>query len=132
MPQISSVGATAGPSVDPGIRGSGSTFTEENQQYFFGRSNEVRDIFLRVREERLTIMYGQSGLGKTSLLRGGLIPKLRIERFRPVHVLLEFSAESPSLAEQARIALAQACAKTKSSPLGNSFSVGNCSAAYGK
>ena len=62
-------------------------------------------------------MYGQSGLGKTSLLRAGLIPKLRIERFRPVHVLLEFSAESPSLAEQARIALAQACAKGQSDPV---------------
>jgi hypothetical protein len=117
MPQISSVSATAGPSVDPEHPWLGlQSFTEENQQYFFGRTNEVRDIFLRVREERLTVMYGQSGLGKTSLLRGGLIPKLRIERFRPVHVLLEFSAESPSLVEQARIALAQACAKTESEP----------------
>jgi hypothetical protein len=117
MPQISSVAATAGPSVDPEHPWLGlQSFTEENQQYFFGRTNEIRDIFLRVREERLTVMYGQSGLGKTSLLRAGLIPKLRIEHFRPVHVLLEFSADSPSLVEQARIALAQACARAKSEP----------------
>ena len=117
MPQISSVTATVGPSVDPDHPWLGlPSFTEENQQYFFGRSNEIRDIFLRVREERLTVLYGQSGLGKTSLLRAGLIPKLRVERFRPVHLLLEFGAESPSLVEQARIALAQACAKGHSEP----------------
>jgi energy-coupling factor transporter ATP-binding protein EcfA2 len=115
MPQVSSVAATVGPQVDPDHPWLGlQSFTEENQQYFFGRTAEIRDIFLRVREERLTVLYGQSGLGKTSLLRAGLIPKLRVERFRPIHLLLEFSAESPSLVEQARAALAQACAKGQS------------------
>jgi hypothetical protein len=117
MPQMSSIAATVGPPVDPDHPWLGlQSFTEENQQYFFGRTNEIRDIFLRVREERLTVLYGQSGLGKTSLLRAGLIPKLRVERFRPVHLLLEFSAESHSLVEQARVALAQACAKGHSEP----------------
>src|SRR5271166_1021011 len=85
-------------------------FTEENQRYFFGRTAEVRDIFLRVRENPLTVLCGQSGLGKTSLLRAGLIPKLRVERFRPVHLLLDFSSSSPSLTNQVREALARVCA----------------------
>lgn len=98
-------------------------FTEENQHYFFGRSAETREIFLRIREHPLTVLYGQSGLGKTSLLRAGLIPKLRIQRFRAVHLLLDFSEAPtdlsmrsryepgvPPLIDQVRAALAQACA----------------------
>jgi tetratricopeptide (TPR) repeat protein len=84
-------------------------FTEENQHYFFGRTAEIRDIFLRVREQPLTVLYGQSGLGKTSLLRAGLIPKLRVERFRPVRILLDFDAAAPLLIVQVRAALADAC-----------------------
>ena len=84
-------------------------FTEENQRYFFGRTAEVRDIFLRVRENPLTVLCGQSGLGKTSLLRAGLIPKLRVERFRPVHVRLDFTDYAVPLVDQIRAALAAVC-----------------------
>jgi tetratricopeptide (TPR) repeat protein len=84
-------------------------FTEENQHYFFGRTAEIRDIFLRVREQPLTVLYGQSGLGKTSLLRAGLIPKLRVERYRPVRILLDFDTAAPPLIAQVRAALADAC-----------------------
>jgi tetratricopeptide (TPR) repeat protein len=85
-------------------------FTEENQHYFFGRTAEIRDIFLRVRGQPLTVLYGQSGLGKTSLLRAGLIPKLRVERYRPVRILLDFDPATPPLIVQVRAALSEACA----------------------
>ena len=104
-----------GPSVDPDHPWLGlHPFSEENQHYFFGRTAEIRDIFLRVREEPLTVLYGQSGLGKTSLLRAGLMPKLRVEGFRPVRLLLDFSADSGSLIAQVRAALAEACADGQS------------------
>src|ERR1700731_2187893 len=105
----------SGPTVDPDHPWLGlHPFAEENHRYFFGRTAEVRDIFLRVRENPLTVLYGQSGLGKTSLLRAGLIPKLRVERFRPVHLLLDFSSTSPSLGTQVREALAMVCADSDS------------------
>ncbi len=99
-----------GPPVDPdhpwlGLR----PFTEENQHYFFGRSREIREIFVRIRDNSLTVLYGQSGIGKTSLLRAGAIPKLRVEGFRPVHVLLDFEPEAHPLLDQVRRALARAC-----------------------
>jgi hypothetical protein len=101
----------SGPTVDPDHPWLGlHPFAEENHRYFFGRTAEVRDIFLRVRENPLTVLYGQSGLGKTSLLRAGLIPKLRVERFRPVRVLLDFGEKSVALVDQVRNALAAACA----------------------
>jgi tetratricopeptide (TPR) repeat protein len=91
-------------------------FTEENQYYFFGRTAEIREIFLRVREQPLTVLYGQSGLGKTSLLRAGLVPKLRVERYRPMRILLDFDAAAPPIIVQVRSALAGACAGEGADP----------------
>jgi energy-coupling factor transporter ATP-binding protein EcfA2 len=100
----------SGPAVDPDHPWLGlHPFAEDNHRYFFGRTAEVRDLFLRVRENTLTVLYGQSGLGKTSLLRAGLIPKLRVERFQPLRVLLDFTETSAPLVDQLRAALAAAC-----------------------
>ena len=61
---------SAGPRVDPDQPWLGlHPFAEENRAYFFGRTPEIREIFERVRQNALTILYGQSGWGKTSLLR---------------------------------------------------------------
>ncbi len=86
-------------------------FSEANQRFFFGRNQEIRDLFVRIRENCLTVLYGRSGLGKTSVLRAGLFPKLRVEGYRPVHILLDYRAEvGASYVAQAREALASACA----------------------
>lgn len=77
-----------------------SPFTEQTKNFFFGRDQEIRDIFLRVREQPLTVLYGQSGLGKTSLLGAGLIPKLKVESYRPVLVRLGYDVNDPPLIEQ--------------------------------
>ncbi|MGH7634829.1 MAG: hypothetical protein ACRENC_13925, partial [Gemmatimonadaceae bacterium] len=42
-------------------------FREANRHFFFGRTLELDDLFRRVRRETLTVLYAQSGLGKTSL-----------------------------------------------------------------
>ncbi|MFM7862982.1 MAG: hypothetical protein ACKPHU_02130, partial [Planctomycetaceae bacterium] len=52
------------------------SFTEDVSQYFFGRDKEIPDLADRIRQRPLTILYGQSGLGKTSLLNAGVIPRL--------------------------------------------------------
>ena len=43
----------------------------------------------------LTILFGQSGLGKTSILRAGIVPRLRPEGYCPVYVRIDYSPESP-------------------------------------
>ena len=77
-----------------------SPYTEATQEFFFGRDLEVRELFRRVREQPLTILFGQSGLGKTSLLGAGLIPKLRVERFRPTLLRLGYEQTDPPLIQQ--------------------------------
>jgi tetratricopeptide (TPR) repeat protein len=84
-------------------------FTEEFQRYFFGRDDEVVEIFGRARNNALTTLFGQSGLGKTSLLGAGLIPMLKVERFTPVLLHLRYNEKGPTVLEQVRGALAQAC-----------------------
>ena len=54
-----------------------ASFTEETRQYFFGREAEVAELARRVQRKLLTVLFGQSGLGKTSILRAGLVPRLR-------------------------------------------------------
>ncbi|WJV51001.1 nSTAND1 domain-containing NTPase [Streptomyces flavofungini] len=44
---------------------------------FFGRERLTEDLVRRVRESRFTVVLGPSGSGKSSLLRAGLIPRLR-------------------------------------------------------
>ena len=62
--------------------------------------------FLRVREHPLTVLYGPSGLGKSSLLGAGLIPKLRVEGYRPALVRLRFEDGDPPLLAQVEGVLA--------------------------
>ena len=52
----------------------------EDQQIFFGRDADIDRLFERVVASRLLVLFGKSGLGKTSLLMAGLFPKLRKEK----------------------------------------------------
>ncbi len=52
-------------------------FSEENAPFFFGRDAQKRDIAKRLRISRLTVLLGQSGVGKSSILGAGVVPQLR-------------------------------------------------------
>jgi tetratricopeptide (TPR) repeat protein len=60
-----------------------------------------------VRREVLTVVFGRSGLGKSSLLRAGLFPVLREEQFLPIPIRLDFSPEAGSLVDQVRELIAE-------------------------
>ena len=57
----------------------------------------------------LTVLFGKSGLGKTSLLKAGLFPRLREKHFLPVYVRLDIRRDAPPLAEQLRDVLRATC-----------------------
>src|SRR6516162_1506766 len=81
-------------------------FTEATQAFFHGRDTEAAELSRRVRRERLTILFGQSGLGKTSLLCAGLFPRLRAADFLPVYIRLDWTTAHVSPAAQVKQALA--------------------------
>ncbi|MGH3722222.1 MAG: tetratricopeptide repeat protein [Pseudonocardiaceae bacterium] len=51
-------------------------FRAQDGDRFFGRSTEARDLAALWRANRLTVLCGASGVGKTSLLLAGVIPLL--------------------------------------------------------
>jgi WD40 repeat protein len=88
------------PGLDP--------FDEADREYFHGRAAESDELLRLVRRESLTVLFGRSGLGKTSLLKAGLFPLLRGEDCLPVYVRLDH-ADGASLREQIFRGLKTAC-----------------------
>lgn len=81
------------------------SFKEVHRAFFFGRDAEITEIMGRIRENSLTILFGQSGLGKTSLIGAAVVPELRDHGFAPVHLRLDYDTSAPSLLEQTRAVL---------------------------
>lgn len=84
------------------------SFTEGLRRYFFGRKQETAELLGRILDRHFTILYGQSGLGKTSLLQAGIAPGLRQNGITPVPLRLRFGEDDPPLGEQINQAVADA------------------------
>src|SRR5881394_3645665 len=96
-------------SVDPQHPWLGlDSFSEETRAYFYGREEEVAELARRVQRKALTLLFGQSGLGKTSILRAGIVPRLRPDGYCPVYVRIDYSPESPAPSEQIKQAIFRA------------------------
>jgi WD40 repeat protein len=53
-----------------------TSYAQENAPFFFGRDAERRVLISNLRASRLTLLYAQSGAGKSSLLRAGVAARL--------------------------------------------------------
>jgi hypothetical protein len=89
-----------------------ASFTEETRAYFYGREDEVAELARRVQRKLLTVLFGQSGLGKTSILRAGLVPRLRGQGYCPVYVRVDYAREAPEPAEQIKQAIARSATRS--------------------
>lgn len=52
-------------------------FSERDAKFFFGRETETEIISANLRSARLTVLYGTSGVGKSSVLQAGVVHNLR-------------------------------------------------------
>ena len=86
------------------------SYSEETRAYFHGRDEEAAELARRVQRKLLTVLFGQSGLGKTSLLRAGIVPRLRAEGYCPVYVRVDYAPDSPAPSEQIKQAIFRATA----------------------
>jgi|CXWL01.1.fsa_nt_gi tetratricopeptide (TPR) repeat protein len=71
-----------------------AAYDEASTKFFFGREEEANDLFRLVQLAPLTVIYGKSGLGKTSLLQAGLYPLLREKHYLPIHLRIDFSVSA--------------------------------------
>ncbi|NML18463.1 S1 family peptidase [Azohydromonas caseinilytica] len=82
-----------------------NAFDEKAARFFNGRNAESAELARLVSQAPLTVLYGKSGLGKTSLLQAGLFPRLRAQGCFPVYVRLAVHAREGELIEQIAAAL---------------------------
>ena len=98
-------------------------FSAEDGPFFFGRDRECELAIANLRGRRLTLLYGASGVGKSSLLHAGVAHRLRRlaheNRDRdstPDLAVVVFSRWSvnpmPALREALNAAVADACGRT--------------------
>ena len=100
-----------------------ASFTEDARAFFFGREKETDELVRLVRRNTLTVLFGQSGLGKSSLLQAGAFPLLREADYLPLYLRLDHGIDvarvsRPSsehgqdahatLADQVKLALVEA------------------------
>ena len=62
--------------------------TPQDRSIFFGRDIEIDITKKLIIATRIVVLFGKSGLGKTSMLQAGLFPMLRLEGYLPIMVRL--------------------------------------------
>lgn len=67
-------------------------FQTDQQDIYFGRSKDAETLFQLTALERLVVLYSKSGLGKSSLINAGLIPRIRQER-QTLPITVRFGAQ---------------------------------------
>lgn len=68
------------------------SYEEKNKAQFGGRDEEIKELYTLVSTSRLTIIFGKSGIGKTSLIKAGLIPELRKNYLLPIYLRVDYSS----------------------------------------
>lgn len=74
----------------PGAR----PFTTGQQKIFYGRTVEIHDLSKLIGIEQLVLLFSKSGMGKSSILNAGIIPKIEDEgRLMPFDIRFRAFAE---------------------------------------
>lgn len=61
-------------------------YGKEDKTFFFGRDDETRELYERLFETNLVLLYGASGTGKTSLINCGLSDKMESSNWLPIFI----------------------------------------------
>src|SRR5665647_1653694 len=76
------------------------SYTEAQSDVYKRQDEEIDRLTNLVKSNTLTIVFGKSGTGKTSLLNAGVFPRLRKDYCLPFRIRLEFQDDSPDLVTQ--------------------------------
>lgn len=54
----------------------------------FGRDDEIKNLYTRILYDTQTVVYGKSGIGKSSIINAGIIPRAKLDGMLPVNIRL--------------------------------------------
>ena len=69
-------------------------------EVLYGRDEDIRALSQRVLNDIDTLLYGRSGIGKSSILNAGVIPAARRKGFTPVYIRLEHNEKESDYVNQ--------------------------------
>ena len=81
--------------------------TAEHAYKFLGRDQEVSELLQFVDNNICTTLYGKSGIGKTSILKAGLFPRLRKAKYFPVYIRLGGTEKAKSTPDKESVTTQQ-------------------------
>lgn len=61
-------------------------YTYSDRDIFFGRDQEIKELYHKIFESRILLLYGISGTGKTSLINCGLANKFEEKDWLPINI----------------------------------------------
>lgn len=67
------------------------SYSREDRKIFFGRDKEIEELYSRVFQSRILVVYGVSGTGKSSLINCGLANKFNDSDWLPVSIRRGFN-----------------------------------------
>ncbi len=76
----------------PGLR----SFQAHERDLFFGRNEEIRDLYQLIKVSRLSVLFAKSGIGKSSILNAGVIPLLKEGNYRIFSSRFQDTKSSPA------------------------------------
>lgn len=62
------------------------SYTKEDKNIFFGRERETEELYQKVFESKILLVYGITGTGKTSLINCGLANKFNDSDWLPIYI----------------------------------------------
>jgi hypothetical protein len=77
-------------------------FDETQKDVFFGRDNDIDKLTRLVKREQQILLYAKSGLGKSSLVNAGVLPKIKQE-IEPIKVRFNVYQEDKKTEEKTSI-----------------------------
>lgn len=70
-----------------------ASYQESDAKLFFGRDEEISLLCDIIEDNYCTILYGKSGMGKTSLINAGLKPALSNQNYLPITLKLQHNSD---------------------------------------
>ncbi|MEQ8239857.1 MAG: hypothetical protein RIA69_11630 [Cyclobacteriaceae bacterium] len=62
------------------------SYSEEDSAIFYGRDQEIEELYSKVFQSKLMLVYGASGTGKSSVINCGLANKFDSADWMPIHI----------------------------------------------